>query len=220
MTAHVITAIMSVYNGERFIAEALQSMLDQTRKPDQIVVVDDGSTDRTADVLRTFPSVEVVSQANARQAAALNNGIRHARGDLLCFLDADDVWLPEKTALQEVALLEDPALDMVFGHAVQFREGVPGEGPPQPGPTHATVLIRRSSFARVGDFDTSYRLGPVFDWFARAQGMKLRSRMLEHVVMRRRIHGANIGITQKNDRHEYLIAVKAALDRKRRGTTT
>jgi hypothetical protein len=77
------------------------------------------------------------------------------------------------------------------------------------------MLIRADSFRRVGDFDASYRLGGIVDWIARAQHRGLRARMLDAVVLRRRIHGQNIGITRKDDRGEYLKAVKVALDRRR-----
>jgi len=72
VTAPIVSAVMAVYNGERFVAEAIESMLSQTRPPDQVIVVDDGSTDRTAEIVRGFASVEYVHQPNAGRAALLS----------------------------------------------------------------------------------------------------------------------------------------------------
>lgn len=109
-----VSVIIPVYNGERFLAEAIRSALDQTLSPAEIIVIDDGSTDASAEVARGFgPPVRVLAQANLGPAAARNLGVAHAAGDLLAFLDADDLWMPEKLAYQ-VQFLCRPA---GIGHA-------------------------------------------------------------------------------------------------------
>ncbi len=116
----MVTVIVPVYNGERFLAEALQSIVQQNYQPLEILVVDDGSTDQSATVAQTFPGAQILPQAHGGIASALNHGIRHATGDLFAFLDADDRWLPGKLARQVAELNQHPELDMVFTHARQF----------------------------------------------------------------------------------------------------
>jgi glycosyltransferase involved in cell wall biosynthesis len=100
-TPNTITAIIPVHNGERHLAEAIQSVLAQTLPPGEIIVVDDGSTDASAAIAQSFGApVRVLAQPNLGPAAARNLGLAHATGDLLAFLDADDLWTPNKLARQ------------------------------------------------------------------------------------------------------------------------
>ena len=103
MTAPLVSAVMAVYNGERFVREAVDSVLGQAYRPLEVIVVDDGSTDGTAAVLQSMDGVRYVHQPNAGQPAALNHGIRLAGGALLAFNDADDVWTPDKLNRQMAA---------------------------------------------------------------------------------------------------------------------
>src|SRR5262245_39118970 len=113
-----VSVIVAVYNGERFIADALRSILAQTAPADEVIVIDDGSTDGTGAVVARFPDVRCLRrEANGGQASALNWGVASARGAYLAFLDADDVWEPDKLARQLAAFAADPALDVVYGHA-------------------------------------------------------------------------------------------------------
>ncbi|MGQ9503351.1 MAG: glycosyltransferase family 2 protein [Thermogutta sp.] len=96
-----ISVVIPVFNGERFLAEAIRSALAQTLPPYEILVVDDGSTDESAELAESFgPPVRVLREENRGEAAARNCGIEAARGDWIAFLDCDDVWKPEKLALQ------------------------------------------------------------------------------------------------------------------------
>src|SRR5262245_16865951 len=119
-----ISVIIPVYNGERYLAEALVSVLAQTHPPTEIIVVDDGSTDTTAQIAQRYaPRIHYHFRprgAVSGAAAARNHGAYLAQGDYLAFLDADDVWLPDKLRLQMAAFAHDPALDQVFGHVQQF----------------------------------------------------------------------------------------------------
>ncbi len=219
-----MSVIIPVFNGELYLAEAIGSVLRQTRPPDEVVVVDDGSTDGSAALAEGFAGVRCVSQENQGQPAALNRGVEETRGSLLAFLDADDVWVPEKLALQLLALGEDPRLDMVFGHAEQFVDpGAPEAVVPRleagrtvmPAHLPSALLVRREAFERVGGFRSRWTVGNVVDWYARATEAGLNQRMLETVVYRRRLHGRNIGITASGSRSDYLAVVRAALERRR-----
>ena len=97
-----VSAIITTYNYGRFIEGAIDSVLHQTRPPDEVVVVDDGSTDDTAAIVARYRSrgVRYIYQQNAGAGSARNRGIQATSGELVAFLDADDRWLPDKIALQ------------------------------------------------------------------------------------------------------------------------
>lgn len=225
-----VSVIIPMYNAALFIEEAIRSILVQDPCPQEIIVVDDGSTDASADVVaalgREDARVRLIAQPNRGIATALNTGLSHARGELIAFLDADDLWLPGKQALQTAALAADPALEIVFGHTRQFlwrldptsgtahREDLPGI---YQGVVRSTMVVRRAAFDRVGLFDPAPHLQDFFDWYARAQDLGVSMRLLPEVVHLRRIHGTNEGIVRRDDqRYRQLHSLKAMLDRRRR----
>jgi len=215
-----VSAIVAVYDGERFLGDALRSILGQTPPPFEVCVIDDGSRDGSAAVARAFAGVRVLRrEENAGQAAALNWGVASTSGDALAFLDADDVWMPDKLARQLAALDADPGLDVVYGLLRERHEGkgvdVAGFGVVRLAHLLSAMLVRCAVFDEVGGFDTRFALGSVVDWYARACEAGLRQHVIPHVVYERRIHGANVGITQAGRRGDYLAVVKAALDRRR-----
>jgi glycosyltransferase involved in cell wall biosynthesis len=110
-----ISAIITAYNCDAYIGDAIESVLAQTRRPDEVVVVDDGSTDGTAAIVQSYAAAGVrhIWQENGGPGAARNRGIAETSGALVCFLDGDDLWLPEKTARQEAFLAANPQVGMV-----------------------------------------------------------------------------------------------------------
>lgn len=117
----MISVVIPVFNGAAYVAQAIDSVLDQTVPPTEVVVVDDGSSDSTAEVVQRYqPRVLYRRQANQGPGAARNLGIRESKGEFLAFLDSDDLWLPEKLRLQKAALDEDPELNLVFCHMSRF----------------------------------------------------------------------------------------------------
>ncbi len=216
--ASTITAITPVYNGERYLAKAIRSVLDQTLPPDEIIVVADGSTDASAEVARAFgPPVRVLTQANLGPAAARNWGVAHATGDLLAFLDADDLWLPDKLARQVQVLHDAPACEAVLGGVENFispelddrQQQMLTRSAGQHGTHHiGALLIRTASFRRIGMFDDRWRHGEFIEWWARAGRLALCHTILPELVMRRRLHANNLTRSEQDGRREYLTMLR------------
>ena len=196
-----VSVVVPVHDGERFLAAALESILGQAYAPLEIVVVDDGSTDATADMLAHFAGVRVVTQVQAGPAAARNVGVRLATGAAITFLDADDEMPPGRLARQAAYLEQHADVDAVLGRQEIVVEA--GVEPPA-WVAHAgdlrratlvqpmTIMARRSVFERVGLFDESFGLGEDSDWLFRVWDAGLRVDVLDDVLLRRRIHGRNL----------------------------
>ena len=220
-----ISVLIPVHNGERYLAASIQSVLDQGHAGLELLVIDNGSTDATADVARSFSSVRYFHLVDKGLSKALNHGLEQCRGAFLAFLDADDLWSPNRLAIQLEAFAGNPAVEMVFGHVEQFISPELDESAKAnlsirnrhlPGRYRGSMLIRKKSFWRVGPFEPSVDYGEFLDWYMRAVEHKIREVMLPDVVTLRRIHGANLGYTDRHRRIEYARVLKRGLDRRRR----
>lgn len=215
-TFPLVSVIVPCYNGAPFLNQALDSILAQTYRPLEILMIDDGSTDRSAAIAQAYPEVHYAYQEHAGLAAALNQGVALARGDFFSFLDADDVWLETKLEQQMAAFDEDAALDIAFGHLTQFNESQNTRTPPEPGIFKGTMMVRRASFFQVGLFATEYRVGDFIDWFLRAHEMGLKHKMLPTVLLRRRVHDNNMSVRERDHRKAYLQILKKSLERRQK----
>lgn len=201
-----ISSIIAVYNGREYLAEAIESIRGQSRPVDEIIVVDDGSTDDTADVAEGFGSpVRCIRQQNAGQSAARNHGVRASRGDLLSFLDSDDLIHPRKIERQLKRFDEAPQLMLVDGYAQNFwSPEIPEDQrqlrgwesithSDQPWPEFiATWLFRREVWQRVGQFDEDRRFSEDSDWYDRVRFSGLSMETMRAVLARRRLHQGNL----------------------------
>lgn len=178
MSRDLISVIIPTFNRAPYIVEAIESVLQQSASPVEVIVVDDGCTDGTSEILAGYEGkIVCIRQENRGIGAARNAGIRRSRGDYLAFLDDDDVWVPGKLDRQMQCFSHTPGLEAVYGHVEQFvspdLEARSAsrlrhlQGRVQPAPIPPSLLIRRSSFDRVGLFDESLRLGLEVDWYAR-----------------------------------------------------
>jgi glycosyltransferase involved in cell wall biosynthesis len=220
----LVSAIIPVYNGERYLADAIESVLAQEYRPLELIVIDDGSSDGSAAVARRFAQVRYHYQPNGGIGAARNRGLELAQGAFIAFLDADDVWTPQKLAVQLQAFADDPEVDIVSGHVLQFPSPELDEPairkircPSEPLPGHAfgAMLIKRGAFRRVGPVTMDHEKAECVDWCLRAKDLGLRLGMLPGVVLRRRLHDANHGINHRQAVTDYAHALKASLDRRR-----
>jgi glycosyltransferase involved in cell wall biosynthesis len=226
----LVSVIIPVYNGERFLAEAIESVLRQTYSPVEIIVIDDGSEDHSAQIAQRYREVRYFHQPNSGLSEALNHGVRQARGSFLSFLDADDLWTDDKLMLQVTMMKRDQEVEAVFGHHVRFYTGTPNQAGDDPTVRHddrvlpalfkGAMLVRKEAFDRVGFFDTSLVMGDFLDWYQRAQEKGLKSRILPEVIFRRRIHGDNKSVRDRHAMKDYVRIVKAALDRRRGNNDT
>jgi glycosyltransferase involved in cell wall biosynthesis len=219
-TAPVISVIIPAYNAERFLREAIDSVLRQGPFPLEIVVVDDGSSDSTPAIAASYGApVTCLSQAQSGTAAARNAGVAQARGALVAFLDADDEWARNKLALQSALFDHDPELEAVFGHVQQFRmapEGAVALGPVQEGLAPGTMLIRAEALRRVGPFNPAVPLAETVEWYARAQQAGLRFTMLPDVLLYRRVHEDNVGVKYRDSqRRQYFEVIRQKLQQER-----
>jgi glycosyltransferase involved in cell wall biosynthesis len=218
-----ISVIIPVYNTERYVAESVDSVLAQTRPADEVIVVDDGSTDGTLCVLQQFgPRITVLQQEHRGVSAALNRGLAYATGNHLAFNDADDLWLPQKLELQCELLAREPTTEAVFSMVRQFvspdwdgGRNVAAPPPEQAGTIRTTMLIRRASFDRIGEFDTSVQV-EFIDWYARAQVQGLKTQIVPQVLFLRRLHATNSGrLHGESHRRQNLQVLKRMLDARR-----
>jgi glycosyltransferase involved in cell wall biosynthesis len=201
-----ITCVIPVHNGGRYLEEAIDSVVHQTCPPDEILVVDDGSTDGSAAIAAAYGDrVRLIRQMRRGPDGARNRGIVEARGELIAFLDADDRYRPEKLARQLACLDAEPAHDVCLCIAENFWE--PGLEAEQAryeaaGRTHAThtfiaMLARRSVFDRVGLLADAASRGSQpssgqVEWFLRAADRGATVRVLPEVLTDRRMHGASV----------------------------
>lgn len=221
-----VSALMSVYNGEAYLAAAIDSVLAQLGPGDELIVVDDGSTDGSGAILGRYAGrITVLAHDNRGLAASLNRAAAAARGELLAFNDADDLWEPGRLAGMRRALDCPPPPDLVFGMSLQFVSPELSDAqklqfaPPvelMRGEGLACLLVRATTFRRVGVLDEAMRLTAVYDWLGRAKALGLTSVMLPDIVTRRRLHPGNwTRLNRAQLEAESLKALRAQILRRR-----
>ena len=200
MSVPGVSCVIPAYNGARYLRETLDSVLAQSLPVAEVLVVDDGSTDGTAEIVRAYGgAVRYLYQPHAGVSAARNRGIRAATQPLIAFLDADDLFLPHKTERQVERFVAHPGLDMSAAHAVNFWNRAPGVEARRrdaklttPWPRAiGTWMVRREVFDAVGGFDESMPLAQDVDWNIRVQGSGARIETLPDVLLRCRRHDAS-----------------------------
>ncbi|MBS1792996.1 MAG: glycosyltransferase [Acidobacteria bacterium] len=223
-----VSVIIPNYNYEKFISRTVESVLSQTYQNIEIIVVDDGSKDGSLDVLKGFGDrIRVVEQKNAGVSAARNHGVEVSTGELVAFLDADDVWLPEKLERQLEKMNSDPEIGLVhcsmtlidpadnpIGEKKEGQEGrvaneflllkrgvVIGAG--------STALVRRAVFDEAGGFDR--RLSTAADWeFCYRVARLHKIGFVREPLVLYRMHGTNMHGNVKAMEHDVLIGFEKA----------
>jgi glycosyltransferase involved in cell wall biosynthesis len=224
MTRPLVTVIVAVHNGERYLRLALESLFEQDYDPFEVVFVDDGSTDDSAAIARTFPSIRYVYQENQGLAAARNTGLSLARGEFLAYLDDDDLIPPHKLGRQSDYLIANPDVGCVLARQEILLE--PGVEPPEwlsrdpifgdlDGIPLVSAMIRTKVLREVGGFDVSYRFAEDRDLFVRLREHGVRVDVIPEVLLFRRFHGENMNFRLRPAKHPLLRSLKAKIDRER-----
>lgn len=226
-----VGVVIPAYNAGRFLADTLRSVTAQTRPADRVVIVDDGSSDDTAEVAGRFAQVIVVRQANAGVAASRNRGVREIATDWIAFLDADDLWHPEKLRLQLEAARESGAdsifcdLDLIdaAGAPIFSPSSAPlsfrledlllhAESIPQG--TSSTLLVRRATFEAAGGYDEALATMADWDLLIRLRERGAFAHVARPLVSYRRYAGSMSRSVAMLDRESQLVLDKAFASRK------
>ena len=222
MPAPLVSVVVAAYNCEQYIRAALDSALAQDHPRVELIVVDDGSSDGTPAIVAGYP-VRSIRQQNGGQGAAKNTGVEAATGDLIAFLDHDDIWFPSKLSRQVAALEALPAADGVLARLeVLLEPRVPH--PPwltrsreYPWFPPSSWLLRRTVFEKVGPFDTESAV-PDFDWMLRARDLGTSFEILPGEPLGAyRFHGENVSYRREEIRDHGFDALRRSLERKRAG---
>lgn len=220
-----VSVIVTCFNREMYIAEAIDSILAQAFTDFEILVIDDGSVDGSAKICQSYGDrIRYMYQGNQGASAAKNAGITAARGEYIAFLDSDDRWEPHKLQLQMNYLATHASVDIVYAHAAQFlspelppeiRAGLHCPSVAMPAPTSGTLLSKKSIFERTGHYRTDLLVGIEIEWYSRSQGLGFSSFILPEVLLHRRVHPANSGLTQKSEKSQHMAILKQHIDRQR-----
>lgn len=226
MSSPLVSVIMPVYNGEKYVSEAIQSVLAQESGPQEIIVVDDGSTDGSADVCASFSSIRYIRQENQGVAMARNRAIENSTGEYFAFLDQDDRWASNKLTTQVEFLKGHPTVDYVLAQQQVYLDGT-SEKPSwlkeellkgeHTGYHLGTALIRRNVLENVGMFDPQYRIGSDSDWFLRAKDAEMKMAVLPDVLLYKRVHDKNESSRVQQSSRELLAQIRRSLHRRREG---
>jgi glycosyltransferase involved in cell wall biosynthesis len=221
----LVGVVIPMYDSEAYVGQAIESVLGQTHQAIDLIVVDDGSTDRSRAVAQRYePRVRIVPRPHGGISAARNTGIDAAEGDYLAFLDADDLWEPQKLELQLGAFEREPCPDLVFGRMRQFKSPdlddtaaarIRCPAGLQRGYLPSGLLAAREAFERVGPFATHLHVGEFIDWMARARERGLREVMLSDHLWWRRLHDTNQSVRHRSEMADFAYILKASLDRRR-----
>ena len=224
MEAKLISVIVPAYNREKYIGAALDSIFAQDYRPIEVVVVDDGSTDGTASVARSYPDVRYIYQENQGPAVARNTGLANCTGELISFLDADDYWPANKLRIQSDYLATHPDVGCVIAKSRNFLQ----EGMNLPrwisedmmtkdggGWTLGSCLAHRWVFDRIGHLNVLFPYGDDLEWCMRVREAKIPLCFISEVLLHRRIHSSNISENQNAFARDRVRLVKAYMDRKR-----
>ncbi len=227
MEKPLVSVIIPLYNGERYIVEALESVFKQDYSPFEVIVVDDGSTDQSATLVKTFPQVRYIYQKNQGNAVARNVGISQARGEFCAFLDQDDLWAADKLSVQVDRLIRNPELGFVVGCLLNFLDT---DSPPPlqlrrdflsdakvaylPG----SLLVRKSVFGRLGLFNPDFRYGSDSDFFFKAKDAKISMEVCPEILLYRRVHAENLSHSIQASNADLLKLIHFSIQRQRQGS--
>jgi len=211
-----LSVIIPVFNGEAFVGQAIESVFAQRHPSTEIVVIDDGSTDGSAAAVAAYPGVRYFAQPNSGVATARNAGLARARGELIGFLDQDDLWPEGRIDAMLPRFEADPDLEALYGMTLTTYKGV----------RKATrgfmfllgsALFRRGVFDRLDWFDASVRYyADDADFYLRLREGPFHLQYVDYTTLIRRVHGKNTSLHMEGAPKAGLVEIlKRSLDRRR-----
>ena len=220
--ADIVSVVIPVYNGERFLRQAIESVRQQTLLPAKVIVVDDGSSDASAAIAESFSEVQLVRLEHGGVSIARNAGIARATGDFIALLDADDYWMPRKLELQLAHALQDPAAGVIMSRQGYLFEGPvppwfrgPTDGSSEPGYQPSNWFVASSAWDRVGVFQPGLTHSEDTDWLARASDLGVKVVMVDEMLVVHRIHDANASGSASEVKINLLRTLRDSVHRKR-----
>lgn len=217
----LISVIVPTYNSEQLIGDAIKSILSQNYQPLEIIVIDDGSIDNTKTYLQQF-DIKYYYQANSGPSKARNLGIKSAQGDLIAFLDADDLWPDHSLLNMSDYLNQQPATEIVLGKVQPFRYQFNNAqkemillGETVSSSLFGSGLFRRSVFDKVGLFDEQLRTSEDVDWFLRAKEKSIAIALIDRLTLYYRRHEETLTSNKNIKELKLLNVLKAAMDRRK-----
>lgn len=219
----LVSVIIPVYNGEKYLADAIDSVLRQTYAQIELIVIDDGSVDKTADIARAYPEVIYIYQKNSGNGIARNVGIANANGAFVALLDADDIWRPTKLAKQIDFLCTHSHFDIAICHMeLLLEDGVQSstryvarQQRNQAAYLPSAMCVHRHVLDEVGQYDQSLPIGNDFDWFFRAIDTGIEIGVVPEPLLIRRLHGDNLSANTSAVTSDLLRLVRSSVVRKR-----
>ncbi len=211
-----VSVIIPVYNGEKYVVQALESVFSQDYLPFEVILVDDGSTDTTAQIIGKYDKVQYIYQSNQGVASARNKGVASSHGEIIAFLDSDDFWPLNRLAVSVRYFQQHPEVGYVLGKQMMFVEpgcAVPAWikaewlAEPQDASNTGVLVARRVTYERVGLFNKDYKGGEDTEWLVRASEVGVPMARLQEVVLHRRIHGGNLSIHMIQMRMDNLMRI-------------
>jgi len=208
MDRPLVSVIVAVLNDERYMRSALNSICKQNYYPFEIIVIDGQSVDHTAVIAQSFKSVKCISQEKRGLAHGRNRGIEAAQGELIAFLDSDDIWATNKLDIQVDYLLRNPEIQYVnawvkffvepgsplrFGHTKKFLSQA------RIGPTPGTLVARKSVFNFTGMFNADFSIACDLEWFKRVKDRDIPMFIIPEVLLYKRIHDRNLSSDAKKN---------------------
>ncbi len=224
----LVSVIIAVRNGERFLAQAIESVLAQTYRPIEIIVIDGHSTDRTPEIAKSYDQARHVLQQNSGIADGYNLGVDEARGPLIAFISHDDLWEPGKLTCQVKHMMQHPDLDYTVtkvsfflepGHAIPpgFKKELLDA--PQVGRIMETLLVRKTLFDRIGRFNPDLPVAEDVDWYARAKDNDIPMAIIPEVLVRKRIHDTNASSNAALNNRQLLTVLRNSIRRQKTAAT-
>lgn len=208
----LISIIIPAYNSAKYISLAVKSVLNQTYQDFELLIIDDGSTDNTKEIIESFKDkrIEYIYQNNTGAASARNTGIKKAKGEYIAFLDADDRWKPDKLARQIKEITCNPETAMIYSaieiiyeeisdtKTVRFKKYNNNDfiksllvDPFKSIPLPSTVLIKKSSLHKAGEFNSDYFTGEDWDLWLRVASFG-ECRYIDEVLVTKLTHSSSI----------------------------